>query len=329
MILDPGEPGDSDDENLSRLLALRLPELRGKRFLDLKCRTGFFCQFAHFEGASASLGVEADADALAQARAARGGCELVRGEMDEVPSGPFDVVLLTSALHRAADPAALVRKIVGQLSTDGMLVLELGIARHKSATRLFPTRRAVQDLLAGTAWKQMGASARPSSDHVRWHVYHVRPKKPFAYLLLEPPAHGKSLIARELFTKAGVPVVSGDETLHAIARGRLEAPPDLARTIEQDFSTSTIDRTIHRVVERGQAPDLLAFLLSLGQGQDFALDAFLPSALHSQVEVVARAAGYLPVFLKWSRPHEESLNLRDWPGRVEGFGRAISARRTE
>jgi len=305
MILDPGEPGESHEENLRRLEALRLPPLQGKRFLDLECRGGFFCRFARFEGASSVIGTDGDPAA---------------GALDQ--PGVFDVILLTSALHRAQDQRTLIQSLVDRLSPDGILVLELGIARHKVASPTFPSRRGVAALLRGTAWKQMGASARKGSEHVRWQVYHVRRRKPFAYLLLQPPGYGKTMLARELFAQARVHVVSGDETLHAIARGVLEAPPALVATVTEDFSTASIDRTIDRIVERGQARELVAFLVARGQGQDFALDAFLPTDLHEEVERAARVAGYLPIHLKWNRPHPESLGAGEWPARVKAFGRA-------
>ena len=50
----PGKTGAS--RTAEKLKALLLPDLSGKRFLDVGCNEGFFCGFAKHCGAERSVG---------------------------------------------------------------------------------------------------------------------------------------------------------------------------------------------------------------------------------------------------------------------------------
>jgi trans-aconitate methyltransferase len=122
----PEAPGDS--RTLDKLKRLALPELRGRSFLDVGCNEGFFCGFAKYAGAARVVGL--DASALFIERAARRfpECEFLNQDWDRLPEERFDVILLASALHYAGDQQGLIDRLVGKLSDDGVLVLEMGIA---------------------------------------------------------------------------------------------------------------------------------------------------------------------------------------------------------
>jgi replication-associated recombination protein RarA len=84
--------------------------------------------------------------------------------------------------------------------------------------RLFPSRGKLGEILEDYAWKIVGYSVQQAGDPLRRYVVHVRRQKPFVFLLLAPPASGKTTLARTLFAKAQVPIVSGDLTYGGFQR---------------------------------------------------------------------------------------------------------------
>ncbi len=162
----PGAPGDS--LTLDKLKALRLPEMAGKSFLDVGCNEGFFCGFAKFQGATRVVGQDHSAGFVARAAARFPECEFHEGDWGTLPPGPFDIILLASALHYATDQEALIHRLVDMLSDNGVLILELGIVTSKASEwvsvqrgsdlRDFPTMPLLRELLKPYAWKWMGPS---------------------------------------------------------------------------------------------------------------------------------------------------------------------------
>jgi SAM-dependent methyltransferase len=323
----PGVPGDS--QTLAKLKALRLPPLSGKRFLDVGCNEGFFCGYAEADGASSVVGLDASDNFIERARSRFPRCEFLARGWDQLPPGPFDVILFASAIHYAADQEAILRELADLLTPDGTLVLEVGVVtsersewvkvRRGSDERFFPTLSKLTEVLEPYAWKHMGPSVSQTGDPVPRHVFHIRRRKPVAYLLMQPPGYGKSTIARSLFKAAGVTVVSGDQLIHHVARGKLAASPELTHLISSDFSSLRIDQAIARVLADGRGAELIMFMLAHGVGKDFALDAFIPAHLHQQVEDLARDAGYMPVVLKWNAPNAPAVSAADTERRADAY----------
>lgn len=306
----PGAPGDS--LTLDKLKKLTLPDLAGRSFLDVGCNEGFFCGFAKYQGATRVVGIDHSAGFIERARRRFPDCEFHARGWDRLPDERFDVILLASALHYAQDQGALVHALMDRLNEDGTLVLELGIVTSKKAEwvkvqrgsdqRLFPTMPLLKELLADYAWKWMGPSISQSGDPVARHVLHVSRRRRAAYLLMQPPAFGKSSIARSLFAKAGLPVVSGDLLIGQVAAGKLAATPALAAAIAEAHSPFRLDLTIQRVFERGLGDELVAMWLAHAGDHDFALDMYVPAAYQAGVRKALADAGYMPVALDWERP---------------------------
>lgn len=306
----PDTPGDS--ESLKKLKALRLPVLVDQSFLDLGCNEGFFCAYARYAGATRVVGLDASADYIERARKRVPGVEFLHQNWDTLPEGPFDVVLLASAIHYASDQAALIDSVMRVLSPTGTLVLELGVvAGNESAwvevargsdKRLFATWPKLREVLAPYTWKLVADSALQKGDPTPRYVLHINARRPVAYLLMEPGGYGKSTLCRELFVPAGVPVVAGDNCMLAMAEGRIDADPKLLAVVKSTFSKVTIDDTMRAVLAANLVPALAQMWLGEAKGRTFALDASLASEHHGFVKKFFETHGYLVVTLSWERP---------------------------
>lgn len=109
-----------------------LPDLTGKRVLDLGCGTGAHLQLYLARGAAFAVGVDLSANMLAQAREDLEKCgefhgrfALYASSMEELSSldiGQFDVVTSSFAFHYVQDFPALLQAISEKLAPQGVLV---------------------------------------------------------------------------------------------------------------------------------------------------------------------------------------------------------------
>lgn len=323
----PGAPGDS--LTLDKLKRLALPDLQGKSFLDVGCNEGFFCGFARSMGARRAVGIDQVDAFIERAKRRFPECEFHAQGWDRIPDDRFDVILLASALHYAEDQEGLLHTLVEHLAPDGVLVLELGIVTSKQSEwvgvhrgideRLFPTMPKLREILEPYAWKWMGPSIPQAGDPVARHVLHISPRRHAAYLLMQPPAYGKTSIARSLFPAAGLPVVSGDLVIGRIAAGELEAPPRLSEAVVEGYSPFQIDVAIRRILERGCGPDLVKIWLEQAGSGDFSLDMYVPQEFQAGIKSALVDAGYLPVTLDWERPGGRLLSAAELRQGAEEF----------
>jgi SAM-dependent methyltransferase len=328
----PGAPGDS--LTLDKLKKLSLPELAGRSFLDVGCNEGFFCGFATFQGAARSVGIDHSAGFIDRARRRFPECEFHAQGWDQLPQGPFDVILLASALHYAEDQVELLHRLMGLLSQDGVLVLEIGIVTSKVSEwvrvergideRLFPTMPKLREVLADYAWKWMGPSVGQSGDSTARHVLHIAHRRPAAYLLMHPPGFGKSSIAKSLFPKATIKVISGDQVIGRIAAGKVAASAELVKTVNTDYSPFGLDQVIQRVFDHGHGGELVDLWISQVGHEDFALDMYVPAVHQEMVKSALKQAGYLPVLLAWERPGAKFVPEITLHKRAEEFYLSLS-----
>lgn len=330
----PDAAGDS--RTYDKLRSLMLPDLAGRSFLDIGCNEGFFCGFAKFAGARRSVGLDHSRLFIERARRRFPDCEFLQQGWETLPEGPFDVILLASALHYADDQAALVHRLVERLSPDGVLVLELGIVSSRESEwvrvkrgideREFPTMAKLREVLQDYAWKWMGRSVMQDGDPVQRHVVHVSRRRPVAYLLMQPPGFGKSSIAAGLFAPAGVPVVSGDQQLALVAQGRQPAATERLRAIVKDgYSPFRIDQVVQQVFAAGLGPEMVGLWIAQSGGSDFAVDAYVPLEYQALVRDQLSAAGFLPVLLQWDRVGPRLLPAEALGQQAEDFYLSMAA----
>lgn len=306
-----------DSRSLEKLKALRFPLLVGTRFLDVGCNEGFFCGYAKFAGANSVTGLDVSSAYIEKARRRFVDVQFICQSWDELPDGPFDVILLASGLHYANSPEELIGRIVNRLSDGGTLILELGIADGGDSTWVsvdrgidkcrFPTWAKVSEMLDLFAWKVIGRSVEQKGDPVNRYVLHINRRKPVAYLLLQPPGYGKTSLCRSLFQPAGVHIVSGDKCLVDIESGVLPVESALRNLVADRFNRDQLDKTTLAILDANLLIPLVNAWLSLAGGGTFVLDTALPRQYHQDVENVIKSHGYLTVALEWQRPGAELM----------------------
>lgn len=106
-----------------------LPDLRGKRVLDLGCGYGWHCTYAAEHGAASVLGTDISQRMLETARERDPGpsIEYRQAAMEDLrfPDGSFDVVLSSLAFHYVEDFGPLVRRISDWLAPRGVFVFSV------------------------------------------------------------------------------------------------------------------------------------------------------------------------------------------------------------
>lgn len=92
-----------------------IPDLEGRRVVDLGCGFGWFARWARGQGAAHVLGLDLSANMLARARDGThdAGVEYQSADLDhlELPAGSFDFAYSALALHYVADFARLMASV--------------------------------------------------------------------------------------------------------------------------------------------------------------------------------------------------------------------------
>ncbi|XID91978.1 class I SAM-dependent methyltransferase [Paenibacillaceae bacterium WGS1546] len=111
------------------LLQAMLPDLRGKRLLDLGCGYGWHCRYARERQARYVLGIDLSEKMLSRARELTDdeAIEYRRTAIEdlEAPEESFDVVLSSLALHYVEDFGAVCRKANRLLVPGGVFVFSV------------------------------------------------------------------------------------------------------------------------------------------------------------------------------------------------------------
>ncbi|WP_321921785.1 class I SAM-dependent methyltransferase [Paraburkholderia guartelaensis] len=106
-----------------------LPDLRGKRVVDLGCGFGWASRWMREQGAASVLGIDISQSMIARARAdtADLAIEYRIGDLDtlSLPCEAFDLVYSALAFHYVADFARLVHILRGALASAGQLVFTI------------------------------------------------------------------------------------------------------------------------------------------------------------------------------------------------------------
>jgi ubiquinone/menaquinone biosynthesis C-methylase UbiE len=106
-----------------------LPDLRGRKVLDLGCGFGWFCRWARQQGATEVLGVDVSEKMLARAIATTTDPAITytRADMErlELPAESFDVVYSSLSLHYVENLDRLMSQVYLSLLPAGVLVFSV------------------------------------------------------------------------------------------------------------------------------------------------------------------------------------------------------------
>ncbi|AZN41246.1 class I SAM-dependent methyltransferase [Paenibacillus albus] len=106
-----------------------LPDLQGKKVLDLGCGFGWHCRYAREMQASSVLGIELSANMLERAKEMTDDQQIEYRQMAiediDFPAGAFDVVLSSLALHYVEDFGAICRSVHDMLTPGGSFVFSV------------------------------------------------------------------------------------------------------------------------------------------------------------------------------------------------------------
>jgi SAM-dependent methyltransferase len=171
-----GLAGAPEWPSLQRLL----PDLKGKRVLDLGCGFGWFCRWARAAGAAAVLGLDVSERMLARARAEttdpaiayrRADLETVDlATMDwgnNVAPGPFDLIYSSLAFHYLENLDRLIGQVAAVLAPAGRLVFSVehpictapsnpGWISDAEGRKLWPVERYLDEGPRATNWLAEG-----------------------------------------------------------------------------------------------------------------------------------------------------------------------------
>ena len=106
-----------------------LPDLQGRRVLDLGCGFGWFCRWAREHGAAQVLGLDVSERMLARGRAATQDDAIIyaRADLEQLALAPasFDLAYSALALHYIRDLGRLLAEVHRALVPGGFLVASL------------------------------------------------------------------------------------------------------------------------------------------------------------------------------------------------------------
>ena len=110
-------------------LRAMLPELRGRRVLDLGCGYGWFCRWAREQGAARVLGIDVSEKMLARARGDTQDKAItyMRADMEqlELSPGSFDLIYSSLALHYVENLDRLMAQVHQALAPGGSFVFSV------------------------------------------------------------------------------------------------------------------------------------------------------------------------------------------------------------
>ena len=106
-----------------------LPDLSGKRLLDLGCGFGWHCRYAAEQGAASVVGIDLSAKMLQEARAKKTSpvIEYIQTAIEQYdfPENSFDVVISSLALHYLESFTAIAAKCSRCLKQGGFFIFSV------------------------------------------------------------------------------------------------------------------------------------------------------------------------------------------------------------
>lgn len=152
-------------------LRVLVPELAGRRVVDLGCGFGWFCRWARHAGAAQVLGLDVSENMLARARATDPDAAVTYRRADlerlDLPAASFDVAYSSLALHYIERLDELLVQVRRALVPGGRLVASIehpiftapsapGWTRDETGREVWPVDRYLDEGPRTTHWLAEG-----------------------------------------------------------------------------------------------------------------------------------------------------------------------------
>ena len=268
-----GIVGMSDSKN--KWQRLKIPaNLEGKRVLDIGCNEGLLTSWCEKQGAASVIGIDFDKPRIEYARAhyASERVEFLHQGWQNLPNGPFDLVLWTSSMHYERDPKHILDSILAVMSADGLLILECGwfprpgremieVSRH-SDIQYYPTADLLRDgLLINFSVREVSPAETTPGDPVPRSVFHCRRRASTVIFVTGGMAAGKTdLVNRHLGATASK-VIKIDEIIYRAATSK-NIHTAMHQAIKDNYSPDNLGPT-YDVLQR--MPLLDNFIMWIGK----------------------------------------------------------------
>lgn len=298
----PWSKGDS--LSYQKLMALQIPNLKDKSFLDVGCNEGFFCGYADFAGAQRVTGIDINPEFLAVAKSLFPQCNFICQDWKNLGDEKYDVILNLSAIHYAQDQKKLIDLLVSRLKPNGILILEIGVApgngnefvevTRSIDKRLFPTRSKLDEMLSDYSYKLISRSVPQTGDPIPRSVYHISRRLPFAILAMDDPHAGKTYTINAIFNDK-IKRISGDLLYYEVAAGKRGAPKAIEEIIAQNKKDLDCGYVSYLIFKNNLFNEFCAWINEIVGQEDFILDMYIPKVVRPHLSAGLEEAGYFVV----------------------------------
>jgi SAM-dependent methyltransferase len=231
--------------SFEKLLALNLPDLKGKSFLDVGCNAGFFSGYAKFMGAARVLGIDSSQSFIDEAKKNYPECQFLCADWNAILEEKFDVILIASALHYSKDPLITLKMFMDKLEPNGVLVLEYGeieepgkqfipVSRPAGDVVMHAQQQAVIDFAKVNEYfyQEIGPSVSQAGDNIKRKVVFLRKIERFGLIIHGNPTTGKSYLAKKLSLN-GLEVIDLDSFLNSLTQKQGQLEPDHSNFVSE------------------------------------------------------------------------------------------------
>lgn len=295
------------EQDVARLQDLGLPDLAGKRVLDLDCGSGFFCAFAAYAKASHVCGWSGDVDAIAQAQKLLPECHFScrdwRELLHDLPDGQtteqYDFIIAPHTVHHGKAIADNIAKLMAHVSPWGTLVFETmlvtgqaeqGFFKLGKDPNLYPTSNTFRAILETWTWRHVHQVQIREMPLV-CNVYHIFHAKPEAILFMGRPFSGKSSLSQMLASEK-LPRIHGDFLLQQIQKGETWAPDALVELLHKTSDIKNFYILIWMICKSNLLAAFVEALDKQADGKPFIFDGYIPEAYHGIVLAALDSKGY-------------------------------------
>lgn len=262
------------DYDIGRLHSLGLPDLAGKRVLDLSCGSACICAWAIYSKAKSVCGLDADKAQVALAKQLLPEGTFICAPWHEFPKDTYDIIVSPYNIDHGPDLEKNIAMLMDHVAPTGMLALEVVITKKESPTGTGFTRKLMQEILANYAFRLVPCNHDPAVDQ-ELAAYRVFHKRPYAMLFMSPPNSGKTSLAQTInIDKASY--IHGDLLLRHIQLGKESASAELGALLQADRDNTNLTVAINKICEAGMLEQYLQAIDRIANKQSFVFDGFIP-----------------------------------------------------